>query len=287
MDNEIAVDQELKGTELITKHNVIIRASYRLTVSELRLILMIIGQLKASKVKGNPLFVIRAEDYSRLYNVALNKSYGEIEEAAKELYSRTITLNQHTETRWIQTRYNYIKGEGLVKIKLADIILPYIQQLESHFTAYYLNEVRNLNTIYSIRLFELCKSYLSMGEWTVELDEFKSILGLSKVYRVDNVISRAIEPAITAINEHTSLVIGYKKVKRGKVITGFSFSIEEKVHTPLKAEAVKNDRTRALELLNNDSWVSEHALIGESWTAARARLKQELDTGKFSLAPTN
>jgi plasmid replication initiation protein len=248
---------------------------------------MIIGQLKASKVKGNPLFVIRAEEYSRLYNIDIKNAYRDIEEAAKELYSRTITLNQHTETRWIQTRYNYIKGEGLIKLKLADIILPYIQQLESHFTAYYLNEVRNLKTIYSIRLFELCKSYLSMGEWIVELEEFKSILGLSKEYRVDNVISRAIDPAIKAINEHTSLVIGYRKIKRGRVITGFSFSVEEKVHTPLKAQTVQDDRTRALELLYDERWLSEHAFVGESYPTARARLKKELESGKFSLAPTN
>jgi plasmid replication initiation protein len=283
-----AVDKPLDGTEMITKHNVFVRASYRLTVQEVRLILMIIGQMKNSKVKSNDtLFTLRAEDYSRIYNVALSHSYVDIEEAAKELYNRTLSLDEYTDTRWIQTRFNYIKGSGYIQLRLADIVLPYIQELESHFTAYYLNEVRNLRTIYSVRLFELCKSYLSMGEWIVDLEQFKSILGLDEDYRIDHVSNRVIIPAIEAINEHTSLVIGYSKIKRGRVITGFSFTIDEKVHTPLKAKEVQDDRTRALELLNNDSWVSEHALIGESWTAARARLKQELDSGKFSLAPTN
>jgi plasmid replication initiation protein len=288
MDNVVTIKDVNSSGELITKHNVVVRASYRLSLSEIRLVLMVIGQLNTDKsIKSNEtVFTITASEYSRLFDVALNHSYGEIEEAANSMYDRTISLDEHTETRWIQTKSNYVKGEGYIKLRLSQDILPYIQELKSHFTAYYLDEIRNLKSVYSIRLFELFKSYLSVGEWNITVDEFKRMLDVSKEYRIDNVSSRVIMPAIDVINENTSLDVSYKKIKRGRVITGFSFTIGEKINKPLKAQAVQDDRSKALELLNNDSWVSDHAQIGESWAEARARLRKELETGKFSLAPT-
>jgi hypothetical protein len=78
------------------------------------------------------------------------------------------------------------------------------------------------------------------------------------------------------------------------VITGFTFSLKQKKQpkdvTPKekpKPKPSKNTGDSDIDaLLKNKEWVSQHAQTGESWEDARARLRREATTGKFSLAPT-
>jgi hypothetical protein len=50
------------------------------------------------------------------------------------------------------------------------------------------------------------------------------------------------------------------------------------------AKAAKPSKNASNEL--TDAFVSQHALPGESWEAARARLRCEMQTGEITLTPS-
>jgi plasmid replication initiation protein len=91
---------------------------------------------------------------------------------------------------------------------------------------------------------------------------------------------RILDLAITQINTHTDITAIYEQHKRGRVITGFSFTFKQ------KSVSKETKKINIEALLQDESWVSKHSQIGESWEQARARLRQEAKTGKFTLSPT-
>ena len=61
------------------------------------------------------------------------------------------------------------------------------------------------------------------------------------------------------------------------MITGFSFKFKQKKKN--------SDKTRVFEL--TDDFVAKHAQAGETWEQARLRLKNEAETGKFTMSQTD
>jgi plasmid replication initiation protein len=97
--------------------------------------------------------------------------------------------------------------------------------------------------------------------------------------------------AYSQINEHTDITVSYEQHKAGRVITGFTFSLKQKKQpkdvspkAKPKPKTNKNtDENNIDALLKSNDWVSKHAKSGESWDDARSRLKNEAETGKFTL----
>ena len=123
------------------------------------------------------------------------------------------------------------------------------------------------------------------GKLGVENNEYEMMSDFKK---------RVLDIAINQINEHTDITVTYEQHKAGRVITGFTFSLKQKKQpkdvTPkekLKPKPKNTGDSEIEALLKNKEWVSRHAQTGESWEDARARLRREAETGKFSLAPTN
>ena len=175
--------------------------------------------------------------------------------------------------------------------------MPLITRLEQHFTSYEIEQVRHLSSRYAIRLYEVLIQWHSIGKTpTFEINNFREKLGLTieDYPRIDNFKRKVLDFSVSQINEHTDILVGYEQVKAGRVITGFTFTLMQKKPpkdaTPQPKSKViptKNtDETDIDALLKNDDWVQKHAQTGESWEQARARLRLEAATGKFSLAPT-
>ena len=123
------------------------------------------------------------------------------------------------------------------------------------------------------------------GKLGVENNEYEMMSDFKK---------RVLDIAIDQINEHTDITVNYEQHKAGRVITGFTFSLKQKKQPkdvtpkakPKPKSSKSTDYSEIDALLKNNEWVSQHAQTGESWEDARARLRREAATGKFSLAPT-
>jgi plasmid replication initiation protein len=262
--------------ELVVQSNRLVEASYRMTLVEQQIILFAICRAREEQkgLSAENWLTIGAKEFSVMFGTHPDEVYRQLKVAMKLLYARTMTLRDThpktgkariIETRWISAA-SYIDGEGAIQIIFAPLVIPYITRLESEFTAYRLEKIGNLSSTYAVRLYELLVQYLGLGKREVEIDWLKDILQITDEYpRIVDFKKRVTDVAVEQINTHTDITTSYTQRKTGRNVTHLNFKIDAKEAAP---KAVKKPSlTRA--------YVEKHALPGESWEVARARLRAE------------
>ncbi len=114
---------------------------------------------------------------------------------------------------------------------------------KTSYTIYDLNNIKNLNSCYSIKLYQLLKQYNSSFRNTrvIPLEKLKLILGCSKYDNENNIISlkyktfgafkqKVLDKAKIEINKHCDISFDYEvKKKKKKKVNAIVFFINQKV----------------------------------------------------------
>ena len=156
--------------DLVVKDNALINASYYLSLTEQRLILLAIIQARAEKLTNSNEFKVRVSSYINAFGVERSTAYEALQKAVDTLINRRFSyyriVNDQQEkvtTNWVQS-VAYATNESYIKIKFTDDVMPLITQLEKHFTSYQLEQVKDLSSIYAIRLYEVLIAWRSTGK---------------------------------------------------------------------------------------------------------------------------
>ncbi len=218
--------QQLK----VTKANDLVEATYRLTLNEQRLILLSISHLDSRKPPPTGQITISAADFSEQFGLDLKSTYHSMEEAANTLYERDIKRIRggiRERIRWVYT-VKYHDGEGKVTLGFSPEILPYLTLLHKRFTSYDLKRVSALNSVYSIRLFEMLTQYASVGVMIITVDELRERLDLGDKYqRYSHLKLRVIEPAVAELRQKSDLEIDWGVERKGRKVHKLIFEFRE------------------------------------------------------------
>ena len=214
----------------VTKANDLVSASYQLTLQEQRLLLITIGQIDSRKPIHKPI-TVRATDFAEVYNIPLKQAYEAMIDACNTLYDRDIkTKESKSKTvrfRWVD-RVEYEKGEGCATLHFTVHVLPYLSMLNKHFTTYELRRVAHLNSIHSIRMFELFMQFRETGWYTIEVDAFREMLELGDSYaRFNNLRQKVIDPSIKELKAKSNLDITYETHTEGRTVKRLTFRFKE------------------------------------------------------------
>lgn len=234
----------------VCKSNEIIEASYKLSLNEQRVILACIAQVdsKEELLKTDE-FELSAKDFAKLFGISEDRAYSELQEVAKNLYQRSLTIYnpdpnrpklKKLETRWISS-IGYIPDDGKITLCFSQKILPYLSELKGQFTRYELKNIGRMTSIYGIRLYELLMQWKNAGKREIEIDWLKNQLQLDESYaRMDNFKARVITPAVKDINTHSNYQVGWTQRKTGRKVTHLTFEFSEKQPVvPLKKTRAK------------------------------------------------
>lgn len=234
---------------LVVKDNRLVEASYTLGLTEQRLILMAIAWARQNEIvlTRDTWVELRACDYSALYGVDLEVSYKQLSAACESLQHRQLKvagIDRMTRapavyvSKWV-TSAIYVKNVGLVRIQFDAMLVPYVSDLDSHFTSYTLGAVCGLSSNYAMRMYELLAQYKKVGKRTIMIGELKDYLecDLPSYERLDNFKSRVVDAALSQINELTDITCEYELNKLGKRVVGFDFKIKVK---PIKSRVIKS-----------------------------------------------
>jgi len=233
--------------DLVVKDNALINASYNLELVEQRLILLAIVEARESGkgINANDPLEVHADSYINQFNVHRNTAYQALKDACKDLFARQFSYQEkkangnirNVMSRWVsQIAYN--DNEATVDLIFAPAVVPFITRLEEQFTKYELQQVSSLSSAYAIRLYELLIQWRSTGKTPViELEEFRKKLGVldTEYSRMAHLKERVLELSIKQINAHTDIIVKYEQHKKGRSITGFSFSFKQKKNASAKA----------------------------------------------------
>lgn len=227
--------------QMVSKDNDLIGASYSLGVAEQRLIfLAIIEAREQNKLidVGKPLRIY-AKSYEQQFSVEKHTSYGAMKRAVEGLYEAGFSYIKIDElsgkpitykSRWVD-KIGYANDLGCVELTFASDVIPLITRLEAQYTEYELKQVSALQSEYAIRLYEQLIRWRSTGKVPqMQLEELRNKLGVEpeQYKQMNNFKAKVLDRALKQINEHTDITADYRQHKKGKAITGFTFTFKQK-----------------------------------------------------------
>ena len=142
-----------------------------------------------------------------------------------------------------------------MKIKFTEAVMPLITNLEKHFTSYQLEQVKDLTSIYAIRLYELLISWRQTKKVELSLVDLRLKLGIepNEYKAMNNFKAKVLDLAVSQINEHTDITAKYEQVKQSRTITGFTFTFtfKQKASKATAQQIKRDDTTGDLFSINN------------------------------------
>lgn len=275
MNNDEKIAIEKSREYIVSKSNQIVQKSrYDFTLAEQRTIAYICSKIKPieafDRAKGMP-FQLEYEfnilDYVRTCGLQDNgKLYEEVKATLKGLRDKSmwLTLPDGSETTvgWL-AKATTNKRSGIAKIEIDKDLAPYLFDLKEKFLSYGLKNILNMKSQYSIRLYELLKSYYDMKvgqtdrrewkektykpkkiSWIVELEELKKLLMVDTIKSYENYKNmriKVLEPAQKEINELTDINVYFEPITKGRKVVKLKIDMVAKLPLEKNLAECRND----------------------------------------------
>ena len=180
---------------------------------------------------------IDALRYADVFGTTRQNAYMRMKEAEETLFNRRFSFfdedGKLVKSRWI-SQVKYLDNEGAIEIVFTPAVVQGISRIngvKEFFTQYLLSQTANLKSVYSSRLYELLIQWRSTGKTPIiNLEDFRAQLGVEEdQYKLmSDFKKRVLDLAINDINEKTDIKVTYQQHKKGRSISGFSFTFKQK-----------------------------------------------------------
>ncbi len=226
----------VKANELIQKNR------FELSVPEQKTIAYICSMIKpinaVERANGVPYqleYDFNIREYCEICGIdyGQGKNYADIKATLKKLSDRSMWMddgNGEVLVRWL-SKIRTNKRSGIAHIKLDEDLVPYLFDLGQRFTEYQLREILGMKSAFSIRIYELMKSYEFKKTITFELEELKRLLMVEDVKSYNNFKDfrkKVLEIAQREINDLSDINITFEPVTKGRKVVQIIFRIEHK-----------------------------------------------------------
>lgn len=244
LENYDAGDLERSsGDRWVTMQNSLIRAGHGLSLPEKRIVMMAVSMLdsrKSYRPGDVPTTRITAAEYAALAECEMNTAYEALQDAAKQLYHRSITFYEpahkrrgkaveptKVQMRWVG-QVHYQKGEGWVELYWWPKLLPYLTNIKKQFTSYQLKQASALRSAYSWRLLELLLRFEKTGVAEYTIEDFAVSMDATPKQRENFAAIRRkiIEPAVKELNDKDGWLIKWEPIKAGRKVAKVRFTFK-------------------------------------------------------------
>lgn len=225
-----------KGYLVVKGNDLIQRNRFELSLMEQKTVAYICSMIKPIDSGFQSEYEFKIRDYCKICDIDYDNgaNYAYVKETLKKLRDRSMwmTLEDGSETvvGWLD-RVTTNKKSGLAHIRINDRLIPYLFDLKQQFTQYQLYNILDMKSAFSVRIYELMKSYSFRHTIIFELNELKELLMVEHVKSYVNYKDfrvKVLEKAQTEINELTDINIEFEPIKTGRKVTSIKFIIEEK-----------------------------------------------------------
>lgn len=291
----------LNDEHWVTKHNELIQSSYKLTLQQQRILLIIASRIQP-KDENFKLYQFNTKDIIDILGLSSTSGsyYTQIRNIVNDLQTKTLTIKteeRETNFTWVITS-DYFPKQGFFQIELHPKLKPYFLELKDKFTKYRLENVLKLNSSYSIRMYELLKQYESIRTRRFSVEELKELLAIEpgKYKQYGHFKSKILLHSQEQIEKHTDLRFEFKEIKTGRKITKLEFFIKSKnsgsTVIDIKNDAINDNLIElGISLVQikkiRDKWDDEQILRNLTYTKNQIQKKRiEKPAGYFIRALT-
>lgn len=245
----------MSKSNLVVKTNQLNSALQNLSLPEIRIVQLAIVDARETNTgltTDKPLR-IDALRYAEMFETTRQNGYKRMKEAEETLFNRRFSYiddeGKVVKSRWIQ-QVRYLDNEGAIELVFTLAVVNGISRIngaEDFFTSYLLEQTAGMDSIYSVRLYELLVQWKTAKQTPMfELENFKNQLGIevNEYKAMCDFKKRVLQVAINEINEKSDIKISYEQVKKGRSIVGFKFKVLTKDKPKnLKREGVRDTNT--------------------------------------------
>ena len=205
---------------LVVKENELIqRASYNLTMEEQKMLCYVISKIKPTD-KEFERYTISALDFAEVCGINKANVYRDFKKMVDSFDTKSQWIKIGDDNIKFRTfsEAEYNEKNGSITLLLNSRLKKYLLDIgkQGQYTKYELWNILSLKSKYSIRLYELFRSYSYQQEKEFDIDDLKSLL-CAENYKVFADFKRyVLDKGIQEINIFTDLKVTYETKKAGK-----------------------------------------------------------------------
>lgn len=231
MANQLVLS-DVRNYKVVKSNDLIQKTRFALSLQEQKIILYLISKIKpgADNFSTTDFSIMEFCQVCGIYEES-GKNYKDIKDAIKALVDQSIwiTLDNGKETilRWIDKPI-IDRQAGTMQIKFDDLLKPYLLQLHENFTQFELLYTLAMKSQYSIRLYEILRSYEFKHEIVFAIDELKELLYATCYTRYPDFRRNVMDIAMKEIEALSDINVTYEIIKEGRKYAKILFSISLK-----------------------------------------------------------
>lgn len=224
---------------VVRKSNFLIEASYRMTLTESRLVWFAMSKLFNKKPAVLQLtHRVVVKDYAEFFK-SHDNSYRDLKNAADSLLRKIITTYKNHDGTPIEGKgykkyqwfslCEYQPNKGYIEVTFNRELAPYLTMLNKHFSMLNVERLNNVGSTYTARLWEMLCQYKKEGERIIWLKDLRRFLELrnDQYKEFGDLNRRIIKPALKELDELVDIELAWEHIKKGRKVVGFRFLIEE------------------------------------------------------------
>ena len=242
IDSQLAISEFMPDVSLpVVQSYTLINGKQSLKLNSAKLVRAAIMQLEKGDSGFKP-YIITIQEIAKILNISASNTYRDIDNITDDIIKNPVELKQNFpngKEKWIKipwvSRCEYNSDIGLL-IRLNDDLAPLLLNLQEFMSQYSYEEIAEMRSVYSIRIFELLMSRIHQN---LEPDKtFPVIISLQEIREAcdcvglyseySNLKLRVIDPAVEDINKNTSSNISYRCLKSSRKVVALEFSISAK-----------------------------------------------------------
>lgn len=215
---------------IVTKSNNLIEAHYNLSAIEQKIILYFVSKIQKDDDEFKKI-TIPVIEFCKLLGYSENSrpNYKYLATITKKLLSKVVEINVDGKLRQFQwvSFVEYNTGEGTITLEFHREMKPFLLKLKKEFTSYRLKNIMTLNSLYSIRLYEILKKWQPIGKIDIKLSDLRKMVGATDKYlEYSNFKKKVLNIAKKELQKNTDLTFEFEELKEGKKVIGIRFLIK-------------------------------------------------------------
>ncbi|MEA5461477.1 replication initiation protein [Arcicella sp. LKC2W] len=257
----------VQSVKLVRKANNLVEGKYRFDIWEMRVFTKMLTMILPSDEDFKE-YRIYLKEVIDDFNLAADKqSYKLLKDGAVKLMKKEIKIIRDTEEGEKEFLTHIAVGldsftsrtqGSYLDISFHPKMKPFLLQLQTQFLMYDVRNVLQLQSSYSVRIYELLKQYEKIGKRTFSVDDLKETLAVMDKYPLyANFKQRIIMKAQEDLATYTDIRFTFEEVKKGRAIQSIIFTIksnktiveERKLLTPILTK-VFDENSSNVEIYN-------------------------------------
>jgi len=226
---------QLRNYKVVKANDLIQKSRFNLHLQEQKIILYLISKIKPEDLKlEEHIFQIR--DFCKICGLDYDNgaNYRYIRQTIKDLRDKSVWIRLDEDNIRTLSWFDYItinEKTGGTTIKISDMMKPYLLHLKEKYTQYELLYTLAMKSNYSLRLYEILKSYEFQRTKTFEIDELRKLLSAENYIRFADFKRRTLDVAMQEINIISDLDVTYRIIKQSRKFTKLEFAMKVKKNT--------------------------------------------------------